>query len=172
MSGKMRWAGMFFFAAAMVLVLNGPARALDVGPSEVDMEKIAVKFHKDVSKGGYALITTDELKAMLEKKEPVLVVDTMPLEASYNKQHVKGAVQFEFPTEEQTEMTQAQKAEFEKLLGPDKNRKIVFYCGFTKCARSHNGAMWAKKLGYTDVLRYPGGIKAWVEAGNPVDSAQ
>ncbi|NTV43161.1 MAG: rhodanese-like domain-containing protein, partial [Syntrophobacteraceae bacterium] len=43
---------------------------------------------------------------------------------------------------------------------------------FTKCGRSHNGAMWAKKLGYTNVYRYPGGIKAWMEADYPVEKAQ
>jgi thiosulfate/3-mercaptopyruvate sulfurtransferase len=30
-----------------------------------------------------------------------------------------------------------------------------------KCTRSHNGAMWAAKLGYTNVFRHPGGIFAW-----------
>jgi rhodanese-related sulfurtransferase len=45
----------------------------------------------------------------------------------------------------------------------------VFYCGFTKCTRSHNGAMWAVKLGYKNVYRYPGGIKAWMEAAYPVE---
>jgi rhodanese-related sulfurtransferase len=54
----------------------------------------------------------------------------------------------------------ATKDKLEKLLGPDKDRKIVFYCGFTKCTRSHNGALWAVKLGYTNVCRHPGGIKA------------
>ncbi len=38
--------------------------------------------------------------------------------------------------------------------------------------RSHNGAAWAKKLGYTNVYRHPRGIKAWLEAGYPVDKVQ
>ncbi|MBM4137012.1 MAG: rhodanese-like domain-containing protein, partial [Nitrospira sp.] len=46
------------------------------------------------------------------------------------------------------------------------------YCGFTKCTRSHNGAMWAVKLGYKNVYRYPGGIKGWVEADYPVDKVK
>jgi rhodanese-related sulfurtransferase len=61
-------------------------------------------------------------------------------------------------------------AEFEAMLGPDKDRVLVFYCGFVKCTRSHNGAAWARKLGYTNVYRHPGGIRAWIEAGYPVDS--
>jgi rhodanese-related sulfurtransferase len=68
-------------------------------------------------------------------------------------------------------MGQAEKEAFTKLLGPDKDRVLVFYCGFTKCTRSHNGAMWAKKLGYNNAYRCPGGIKGWTEAGFPVEKA-
>ena len=38
---------------------------------------------------------------------------------------------------------------------------IVVYCGFVKCARSHNAAVFAQDLGYTNVKRYAGGIYAW-----------
>ena len=44
----------------------------------------------------------------------------------------------------------------------------MFYWGFVKCTRSHNSAMWAVKLGYKNVYRYPGSIKAWMEADYPV----
>lgn len=56
-----------------------------------------------------------------------------------------------------------------KLLGHDKNRRIVVYCGFVKCTRSHNGAAWAVKLGYKNVYRYPGGIFAWKGADYTVE---
>ena len=49
---------------------------------------------------------------------------------------------------------------------------IVFYCGFTTCTRSHNGAMWAVKLGYKNVYRYPGGVKAWLQADYPVSKVK
>nr|WP_278174850.1 rhodanese-like domain-containing protein [Edwardsiella ictaluri] len=58
-----------------------------------------------------------------------------------------------------------------RMLGADKDRMLVFYCGFVKCARSHNAAMWARTLGYRHVYRLPGGITAWKEAGYPVDKA-
>ena len=48
-----------------------------------------------------------------------------------------------------------------QLLGLDKSKLIVIYCGFVKCTRSHNGAIWAVKNGYTNVYRHPGGIFAW-----------
>ena len=66
------------------------------------------------------------------------------------------------------ELTVQQKAEFEALLGPDKDKTIVVYCGFVKCTRSHNGAAWALKLGYTNVYRHPGGIFAWKGAAHPM----
>ena len=135
---------------------------------ELNTEKIAANFHKEAVRGGYLVVTTPELKAWIDKKKDMLIVDTMPYEASYKKNHVPGAKQFEFPIPEMKEMTDAQKAAFVKVLGDNKDKVLVFYCGFVKCTRSHNGAMWAKKLGYKNVYRYPGGIKAWKEAGYPV----
>jgi rhodanese-related sulfurtransferase len=102
----------------------------------------------------------------------MLVVDTMPFEDSYKKQHIPGAVNFDLPVQELEQMDARTKTAFEKLLGPDKKRIIVFYCGFTRCTRSHNGAMWAVKLGYKNVYRQPGGIKAWEQAGYPMEKTK
>ena len=102
----------------------------------------------------------------------MLIIDTMPYGASYKKNHIPGAKQFLFPIPEMKEMSDAKKAAFIKLLWDNKDKVLVFYCGFVKCTRSHNGAMWAKKLGYKNVYRYPGGIKAWMEAGYPVAKAK
>ena len=59
-------------------------------------------------------------------------------------------------------------ADYEALLGGDKDRTIVVYCGFVKCTRSHNGAVWAKKLGYKNVYRFAGGIYAWKGMEYPI----
>lgn len=137
---------------------------------EVATETVAVKLVRDVQKGGYDLVTTDELKKMIDAKEDMVIVDTMPFEASYKKSHVPGAVQFLFPIPDMNtwdikETDGKTEADYKKLLGDDLNKKIVVYCGFVKCTRSHNGALWAKKLGYTNVSRYTGGIFAWKGAG-------
>jgi thiosulfate/3-mercaptopyruvate sulfurtransferase len=142
------------------------------GAQEIETEKIAVTFAKEVERGGYRLVSTEELKGWLDQKKEMLVVDTMPFEASYKKQHIPGAVQIELPIPEMVALDDNTKAALEKLLGPDKNRLIVFYCGFVKCTRSHNGAMWAVKLGYRNVYRQPGGIKAWDEAGYPTEKVK
>jgi rhodanese-related sulfurtransferase len=139
---------------------------------EIEIETIALKVNQEVQKGDYQVVSTQQLKSWLDEKKPMLIVDTMPYEASYKKNHIPGSVQFEFPVEEINELDSETQAQFEKLLGEDKDLPLVFYCGFTKCGRSHNGAMWARKLGYTQIYRHPGGIKAWLEAKYPVESAQ
>lgn len=142
------------------------------GVKELETEKAAVNFAREVERGGYKIVTTEELKKWMDEKKAMLIVDTMPFEASYKKNHILGAVPFELPIPEMKTIEPAKKAEFEKLLGKDKNRLLVFYCGFTKCTRSHNGAMWAVKLGYKNVYRQPGGINAWKEAEYPVQSVK
>ena len=94
----------------------------------------------------------------------------MPAEDSFAKGHIRGAVNFAFPKEVMDEwsdevMAGQKQEDFQKLLGEDKDRKIVVYCGFVKCARSHNAAICARELGYESVYRYPGGIYAWRGSG-------
>jgi len=142
------------------------------GTKELEVEKVAVTFAKEVERGGYKIVTTSELKKWVDEKKDMLIVDTMPFADSYKKQHIPGAINFEFPIPEVTKLEDKTRGDFEKALGSNKDRLIVFYCGFTKCTRSHNGAMWALKLGYKNVYRHPGGIKAWSEADYPVDKAK
>jgi rhodanese-related sulfurtransferase len=153
---------------AFVFVQSGMAAW---GTKNLDNEKIAINFYKEVVRGGYKIVSTQELKKWIDEKKGALLVDTMPFEDSYKKQHIPGAVNFVFQIPEVTQMDEKTKAAFEKMLGPNKDRLIVFYCGFTECTRSHNGAMWAVKLGYKNVYRQPGGIKAWEEADFPVEKS-
>lgn len=159
---------------ALCLGSSAFAFGTDKFKEEVEKEQGAVKLLREVQQGGYGIVTTDELKGMLDSGKDVLVIDTMPYEDSYKKNHIPGAKQFLFPIPDMKEWdakeTDGKSVEdFKALLGPDLNRTIVIYCGFVKCTRSHNGAMWAKKLGYANVFRHPGGIFAWKGAGYPAD---
>jgi thiosulfate/3-mercaptopyruvate sulfurtransferase len=158
-------------ALVSVLGLLGCGQA-SLGSKELETEKTAVNLVREVNRGAYQIVSTPELKGWLDQKKALLLIDTMPLEDSYGKHHLPGAVNFEFPIPEVKELDAKTKADFEKRLGPDHGKMLVFYCGFTKCTRSHNGAMWAVKLGYTNVYRYPGGIKAWQEADYPVEKGK
>jgi rhodanese-related sulfurtransferase len=142
------------------------------GMNEVEVEAIAVKLSGETQKGRYRLVRAEQLKAWVDAGKPMLIVDTMPYAESYRERHLPGAVQFELPITEVDELDAATQTGLQALLGPDKDRPIVFYCGFTKCGRSHNGAMSAVKMGYASVYRFPGGVNAWTAAGYPVESGE
>ena len=167
----MKKFGLAALLLALAMAWACPAWAL-FGDKELEAEKLAVNFHNEVVRGGYKVVDTATLKQWVDEKRPMLLLDTMPYEDSYKKQHIPGAKQMEFPIPEMTELDAAKKADFEKLLGPDKDALIVIYCGFPKCTRSHNGAMWALRLGYKNVYRYPGGIKAWMESDLPAGKVE
>ncbi|HUH65776.1 MAG TPA: rhodanese-like domain-containing protein [Syntrophales bacterium] len=160
----------FLFCAIFVLGSASVSPAA-WGTKELDTENSAVTFAREVERGRYKIVTTQELKKWIDEKKDVLIVDNNPYD-SFKKQHYPGAVHFELPRPEMMALDDKTKAGLEKVLGPDKNRVIVFYCGFTECTRSHNGAMWATRLGYKNAYRQPGGIKAWNEADYPVEKAQ
>ena len=163
----------FIPATMVILVLLMLAGcSSDWGKKELQTEKIAATFNAEVQRGGYQVVITPELKDWLDGEKSVLVVDTMPYEESFKKNHIPEAKQLEFPIPELNTIDEKMQNELLELLGPDKDRIIVFYCGFTKCTRSHNGAMWAVKLGYNHVYRMPGGIKGWIESDYPVATVQ
>lgn len=130
--------------------------------NEVKVETAAVNLVKAVADGGYALIDTEELKAKVDAGDKMVIIDTMPAD-SFKGGRVPGAVNAELPKE--GEATPEQLAAFAELLPADKSETVVVYCGFVQCARSHIGAAYAIEQGYTDVVRYPGGIVAWQDAG-------
>lgn len=172
---KRSWA--LALTVILMLTAGNTAWAKNKFEKEVDAETSAVKLLREAQRGDYDVVTTAELKQWIDAGKEMVIVDTMPYEASFKKNHVPGAVQFLFPipdmdTWDTKETDQKTKSDYEALLGPDKNKIIVIYCGFVKCTRSHNGAMWAVKLGYKNVYRYPGGIFAWKGADYPVEKVK
>ena len=165
--------------SVLVIGLAVPAMAFLDNKFEKEMEKEAgaVKLVREVQRGGYDVVTTEELKKLIDSGKDMVIVDTMPYEDSYKKIHVPGAVQFLFPIPDMNqwdinETDGKSQDDFIKLLGSEKDKPIVVYCGFVKCTRSHNGAAWAVKLGYKNVYRYSGGIFAWKGAKYPVEKAE
>ena len=144
---------------------------------EAEIENVSVKLSREVVQGDYKTITAKELKELLSTKKDILIIDTMPYEDSYKKEHIPGAKQFLFPVPEMatwdTRETDGKSQEdYQALLGADKNKQIIVYCGFVKCTRSHNAAVWARKLGYTNVYRQAGGIFAWKGEGFETENAK
>ena len=136
--------------------------------SEIAIEKATIKFMKDANAGKYKLVSTEELKTWIDQKKDMIIIDTMPAD-SFAKGRIPGAVNAELPKTVMKDATDEQKAAFIKLLGTDKSKTIVVYCGFVGCARSDLGAVIALEQGFTNVYRVPGGIVAWQEAKYTVE---
>ena len=81
----------------------------------------------EAKKGGYQLITPEELeKEYLKDSAAFLLVDTRQ-EWAYQMQHIKGASHIDFTPTWWNQYSPVTRSEMKKLLGPDKNKKIVFY---------------------------------------------
>ena len=79
----------------------------------------------EASNGGYKVITTEELAERYQKDaKSLLLVDTRQ-EWEYRTGHLSGAVNFPI---EPTSWSRWRKASsLETLLGPDKDRTVIFY---------------------------------------------
>ena len=166
--------------------------------NEVGAESYSINFVKEVLKGKYKVIGTSGVKKAVKKGDAVIidtmpagwfngrhvpgaincVVGAMNAPKfkilSAEKKALKKAAK-KACTEYYNEKTKkwqsekpAKKYFKQKKTRVNKNKKIIVYCGFVGCARSHQGAMYLKKLGYKKVYRYPGGISAWVDGGNAI----
>jgi len=141
--------------------------------NENDVQQIAINLANQIINGGYKLISIKQLKQMNDRGEDFVLIDAHP-RREFVQGYIDGATNFGFQSKRSGEWNKdidikggATQAQFREILGSDKNRKIVVYCGFTKCGRSHNAAWWAKFMGYTNVYRAPGGITGWKDAGYP-----
>ena len=165
------------FIGILVMGLAAPAMAKNKFEEEMEKEAGAVKLVREVQRGGYDVVTTEELKQWIDAGREMVIVDSMPFKDSYKKMHVPGALQFLFPIPDMPRWDTGEtdgnsEADFTRLLGDDKDKTIVIYCGFVKCTRSHTGAAWAVKLGYRNVYRYSGGIFAWKGAKYPTEKSE
>ena len=166
-------------ALALSFLINSSALAFLDDKFEIEMAKEAdaVRLARDTRSGDYELITVAELRKMIDDGRPMVLIDTMPFESSYQKEHIPGAKNFLFPILRMNVWDSKQtngktEADLATLLGNDRSVPVVFYCGFVNCTRSDNGALWARKLGYAKVYRVPGGLFAWKGAKYPVVEAK
>jgi len=107
----------------------------------------------------FTTITREALKRRLDAAEPVILVEALP-EKYYTAGHLPGARLFPHDQAE--------------LLAPrlltDKTATIIVYCASATCRNSHIAAETLERLGYRNVLVYPGGKQDWKVAGLPLES--
>jgi thiosulfate/3-mercaptopyruvate sulfurtransferase len=125
---------------------------------------------------GTALITAQELKHLIDAKDPKLVILAAENDLEYRLGHIPGSHQVDRPVYEAPPETQGgitgniiDAAGFSKLaqkLGIDKNSKVVVYDTKYDATR----LWWAFfYYGKADVRVLDGGIKAWKDSGYDTD---
>ena len=103
-------------------------------------------------------ITRDDLKARLDRKEALTLVEALPAQY-YLDRHLPGAINI--PHDQVDAMA--------PTLLPDKAAEIVVYCANAPCRNSGIAAQRLVELGYTNVCDYHAGKADWIEAGLPIE---
>jgi hypothetical protein len=107
-----------------LLFLSFAAQARAAGQNEAIARGQIVD---EAKKGGYQLISPDELKKeYLTDSTAFLLVDVRQ-EWSYQMQHIKGSLHIDFAPTWWNQYSPMMRSEMKKTLGPDKDRKFVFY---------------------------------------------
>jgi rhodanese-related sulfurtransferase len=108
--------------------------------------------------GNYAAVTPEWLKSQLDGNADMLLVDSRPKRAKYDKGHIPSAVS----------IPDMQFEELKDQLPADKEKMLVFYCEGFKCKLSHESARKAMALGHRNVKVMGAGYPGWKElAGSP-----
>jgi hypothetical protein len=103
---------------------------IHVPPAQSDSQKAVSDWDKVVTEareGGYELITPDEIEQeYLKYPDALFLVDTRQ-DWAYQMQHIKGAVYLPVTPTWWYQYSPAARSEMKKVLGPDKNKKVIFY---------------------------------------------
>jgi PQQ-dependent catabolism-associated CXXCW motif protein len=115
---------------------------------------------------GARVVTTAELKAMLEREPRPFLIDVLSGPAHRTLPgsvwlHNGGLGDFDAAEEKRFLDTVA------LLAGNDKARHLVYFCSGPRCWLSYNAALRTARAGYSNVYWYRGGIDAWRAASHP-----
>jgi len=123
------------------------------------VEKPPVKISEDM------LIKTADIEKLVAQgpeKGKYYLFDSRPL-PRFQEGSIPTAVNLPFPAFDKLA---------EKLLPPDKNALIIFYCAGPACNMSPGSAAKAQKLGYTNLKVFKDGMPAWLDRNYGVISTQ
>ncbi len=81
----------------------------------------------EAKKGGYQLISPEELKNEYLKDSTAVSLVDVRQEWSYQMQHIKGSLHIDFAPTWWNQYSPMMRSDMKKLLGPDKEKKFVFY---------------------------------------------
>jgi hypothetical protein len=85
------------------------------------------KVYSEATKGGYQLISTEELREEYLKDPNSLSFVDVRQEWSYQMQHIKGALHIDFAPTWWNQYSPMMRSDMKNLLGPHTDRRFVFY---------------------------------------------
>lgn len=160
--GDLIWAGYLLALAAFFgLLQHWPMVALGrQGKLPAQIAKLR-ETRRQVQFQGVKTVNLNQARVLWE--QGALFVDARKPE-EFAELHIEGA--FNLPphlfAEEGVQL----------LVGLPKDRQIVVYCGQEACDNALKGAEKLQSQGFTRVMAYLGGFRAWDEAGYPVGTNQ
>jgi PQQ-dependent catabolism-associated CXXCW motif protein len=118
---------------------------------------------------GARTITTPQLRELLASANPPVLIDVL---GGNPQTSLPGAILFTpagFGNSYGDQVQQRLAGHLAQLTHNNLRAPIVFFCLSKTCWLSHNAAVRAVALGYTNVLWYRGGRNAWIAAQLPME---
>jgi len=135
----------FLVITFFVLYSASVVHAVDKTPEQVVRE----------AKASISEMSINEVKKMIDNREDIILLDVRDSE-EYETGHIPGAINISRGS-----------LDFKvHLIIPDKNEKVVVYCGLD--LRSPLATKSMNDLGYKKAVNMIGGLKAWKESGYPI----
>lgn len=106
-------------------------------------------------KDSFKTVSSEELKSLIDRKTPGLVVVDARSTEEYQEVHISSAISIPLSKLEKDAT----------LLPTPKDAMLVFYCNGVKCGKSGKSAKIAIDNGYHDVSVYAEGMPVWEEKG-------
>jgi rhodanese-related sulfurtransferase len=135
-----------FAAVCFIIAWGGHAGALDTTPEQMVRE----------AKAHIREVSIVDLKKMIDAKEKIIILDVRDKQ-EFETGCIPGAINIS------RGMLEFKVA----MLIPDKNARIIVYCGVDLRGPLATKAM--NDLGYKNAVNLVGGLKAWKEAGYPLN---
>jgi len=105
---------------------------------------------------GVEWITLHQLKKKSNAHREFILIDSRPGK-EYRRCHLPGAISIP--------ACAPQSATLLKSL--DRDKTLIFYCGWPDCNRSTTLSGAASQAGFTDIKVLKGGLQAWIDKGHP-----
>lgn len=140
---------------------HGNKKQCKGGECRADTGKARAMAAQKGEKDKLATISTAALKVLLDTSDDVVVLDARS-DKYDDGRRLPGAVQL---------TADSSKEQLTDVV-PDKDALIVAYCSNLKCPASTHLAHHLLKHGYSNVIKYPEGLEAWIAAGHGVESAE